>query len=105
MYMYMTDCVYCTVVVGLCVHSHFMCTVQIVKICTFYGLNDYQKEVLLHTGFQQTTPYCAVTCLVLIMQYAHTFVNIFIEGSCYKMLPVHGGFLHLSVFEKLPLCN
>ena len=72
MYMYMTDCVYYTVVVGSCVHSRFLCSVQIVKICTFYGLNGFQKVVLLRTGLQQTRACCAVTCLVLIMQYAHT---------------------------------
>ena len=45
---------------------------------------------------------------LLSVNYAvctHLCINVFIEGSCYKMLPVHRGFLHHSVIEKFPLRN
>ena len=104
--MYMTDCVYCTVVVGSRVDSHFMCTVQILQICTFYELSDFQNWCYYVQA--SSKPGHILCCNLLSVNYAvctHLCINIFIEGSGYKMLPVHRGFLHLSVIEKFPLCN
>ena len=105
--MCMTDCVYCTVVVGSC-----MCAL------TFhvFSTNRTNLHILRAKQFSKSGAIMyrfpanqGMLCRNLLsVNYAvctHLCINVFIEGSYYKMLPVNGGFLHRSVIEKFPLCN